>query len=171
MIRTLLALEGHVADEVAISERDVNRVEHGIREHKSRDEVFPRLHGLGTEVEGSGLTVRVRITRLPDAPPVRLVDPDDPGEAAAIREVDLQKTFKHGSKPLADKLGIDTARAKALRWELGIEDDPTCRHDFVFERTRLTRYSDRALEKMRDAIAAGADLTAVRARYRATRTN
>ena len=169
MIRTLLALEGHVADEVEISERDVNRVERGVRVGKSRDEVFPRLHGLATEIEGAGLTVRVRITRQPDAPPVRLVDSDDPIEAAAIREVDLQSTFKYGSKALADKLKIDTARAKALRWELGVEDDPTCRHDFVFEKTKLMRYSDRALVRMRDAIAAGADLNEVRARYRAAR--
>jgi hypothetical protein len=39
MIRTLLSLEGHVADEVEISERDVNRVERGVRDGKSRDEV------------------------------------------------------------------------------------------------------------------------------------
>lgn len=169
MIRTLLALEGHVADEVDVSERDVNRVERGVREGKSRDDVFPRLHGLGTEIEGSGLTVRVRITRQPDAPPVRLVGQDEPVEAAAIREVDLQNTFKHSPKPLADKLKIDTGRAKALRWELGIEDDPTCRHDFVFGRMKLPMYSDRALERMRDAIAAGVDLNAVRARFRAAR--
>jgi len=170
MIRTLLSLEGHVADEVEISERDVNRVERGVRDGKSRDEVFPRLHGLGTEIEGAGLTVRVRITRQPDAPPVRLVDHDEPVEAAAIREVDLQNTFKHGPKALADNLKINTGRAKALRWELGIEDDRTCRHDFVFGKTKLPMYSDRALERMRDSIAAGADLSAVRARYRAARS-
>jgi len=33
----------------------------------------------------------------------------------------------------------------------------------------LPMYSDRALERMRDSIAAGADLSAVRARYRAAR--
>ena len=169
MIRTLLSLEGHVADEVEVSERDVNRVERGVREGKSRDEVFPRLHGLGTEIEGAGLTVRVRITRQPDAPPVRLVGQDEPVEAAAIREVDLQNTFKHSPKALADKLKINTGRAKALRWELGIEDDPTCRHVFVFGKMKLPMYSDRGLERMRDAIAAGADLNSVRARYRAAR--
>ena len=169
MIRTLLSLEGHVADEVEVSERDVNRVERGVREGKTRDEVFPRLRGLGTEIDGAGLTVRVRIVRQPDAPPVRLVGQDEPVEAAAIREVDLQNTFKHSPKALADKLKIDTGRAKALRWELGIEDDPSCRHDFVFGKMKLPMYSDRGLERMRDAIAAGADLTAVRARYLAAR--
>lgn len=170
IIRTLLALEGHVADEVRVSERDVNRVERGVREGKSRDEVFPRLHGLATEIEGGGLTVRVRLTRQPDAPPVRQVGQDEPVEAAAIREVDLRNTYKHSRTALAEKLKIDTGKAKALRWELGIEEDPRCRYDFVFGKTKLTYYSDRALEKMRDAIAAGADLNDIRARYLAART-
>jgi hypothetical protein len=165
LIRTMLALEGHEAEEVDISERDVNRVERGVREGRAVYEVFPRLQGLGTAVEGTGLDVRVRITRQGDAPPVRLVDTNEPVEAAAIREVDLQRTFKHGPKVLADKLGIDTGRAKALRWHLNLEDDPTSRHDFVFGKIKLPMYSDKALERMRAAIADGADLDAIRAQY------
>lgn len=168
LIRTLLALEGHEAEEVEVSERDVNRVERGVREGRAAYEVFPRLQGLGTQVEGTGLDVRVRITRQVGAPPIRLVGPDEPVEAAAIREIDLQRTYKHGPQALADKLNIDTGRAKALRWHLGIEDDPACRHDFVFGKSKHTGYSDAALEKMRSAIAAGVDLDDVRNQYRAT---
>lgn len=169
LIRTLLALEGHVAEEVAISERDVNRVERGIREGKSRSDVFPRLSGLATAVDGDGIDVRVRITRQPDAPPVRLVGEGDDVEAAAIRQVDLQNTYKHGPKALADKLKIDTGRAKALRWDLGIEDDSACRHDFVFGKMKLPMYSDLALERMREAIADGKNLNETRARYIASK--
>jgi len=166
LIRTLLALEGHVADEVEVSERDVNRVERGVREGRAVYEVFPRLQGLGTQVEGTGINVRVRITRQADAPPVRLVPADEPIEAAAIREVDLQRTFKHSPKALADKLGIDTGRAKALRWHLSIEGDPACRHDFVFGKMKLPMYSDIALERMRTAVAGGTNLNEVRVAYR-----
>lgn len=166
MIRTLLALEGHVAEEVQISERDVNRVERGIREGRAVYEVFPRLQGLTTHVDGTGINVRVRITRQPDAPPVRLVGADEPIEAAAIREVDLQKIFKHSPRALAEKLNIDTGRAKALRWDLGIEGDQACRYDFVFGKMKHTAYSDSALEKMRKAIASGINLDDTRARYR-----
>lgn len=167
LIRTLLALEGHEAQEVEVSERDVNRVERGVREGRAVYEVFPRLQGLGTQVEGTGLDVRVRITRQTDAPPVRLVGDDEPVESAAIREIDLQRTFKHGPKALAEKLGIDTGRAKALRWRLAIEGDPACRHDFVFGKMKLPMYSDRALERMREAIAGGANLNDVRRAYQA----
>jgi hypothetical protein len=164
-IRTLLALEGHVAEQVGVSERDVTRVERGVRAGRGRDEVFPRLRGLGTEVQGTGLSVRVRFTRNTDAPPVRFVAATEALEAGAIREVDLQNIYKHGAKPLADKLRIGTGKAKALRWHLGIERDPACQHDFVFGGTRLRMYSDLALEKMRQAIEEGVDLDAVRAQY------
>jgi hypothetical protein len=166
-IRTLLAMEGHVSDQVGLSERDVTRVERGIRAGHQRDEVFPRLQGLGTEVQGAGISVKVRFTRQEGAPPVRFVDANEPMAAGAIREVDLQNTYKHGAQVLADRLRISTGKAKALRWHLGVEDDPACRHDFVFGRTRLRMYSDAALQKMRDAIEAGLDLDDVRARYTA----
>jgi len=164
-IRTLLALEGHVADQVGVSERDVARVERGIRSGRGRDEVFPRLRGLGTEIQGTGLTVKVRFTRNAAAPPVRFVEANEDPHAGAIREVDLQNTYKHGAQALADKLRIGTGKAKALRWHLGIETDHACRHDFVFGGTRLRMYSDLGLQKMREAIEGGANLDAIRADY------
>jgi hypothetical protein len=91
----------------------------------------------------------------------------EPVDSAAIRAIDLQRTFRLGPKALAEKLGVNTGLAKALRWNLGIEADPACRHDFVFGRTKLPMYSDRALERMREAIAGGANLNDVRRAYQA----
>jgi hypothetical protein len=88
-------------------------------------------------------------------------------ESQALRDIDLQRTFKHGPAALAEKLGIDTGHAKALRWHLGIDRDPACRHDFVFGKMKVARYSDRAIERMREAIASGANLDGVRRAYEA----
>jgi hypothetical protein len=96
---------------------------------------------------------------------LRVAQPVESG--AAVRAIDLQRTFRHGPKALAGDLGIDTGLAKALRWQLGIETDPACRHDFVFGRTRVAMYSDRALERMREAISGGANLVDVRRAYQA----
>jgi len=93
----------------------------------------------------------------------------EPVESAATRAIDLQRTFRLGPKALADKLGIDTGLAKALRWHLGIEGDPACRHDFVFGKTKLPMYSDTALERMRGALAGGANLNEVRRAYQVNR--
>lgn len=96
---------------------------------------------------------------------LRVAEPVDSG--AAVRAIDIQRTFRLGPRALAEQLGIDTGLAKALRWQLGIETDPACRHDFVFGKTKLPMYSDRALERMRAALAGAANLSDVRRAYQA----
>lgn len=43
MLRGLLALEAHVSEDAVVNERDVNRVERGVREGKRLEQIFPRL--------------------------------------------------------------------------------------------------------------------------------
>jgi hypothetical protein len=53
---------------------------------------------------------------------------------------------------MAERLGLTTPRAAALRRELGIDDDDGCVHEFVFESQRIKRYSDNALRKMKEGV-------------------
>lgn len=164
-IRTLLALEGHQADEVAVSERDVDRVERGIRDGKSIADIFPRLDGLETSVAGTGLTVTVKISKREGAP-VRYVAADADVDAAAIREVDLERTFHMRPKALADRLGITGPKSTALRWQLEIDTSPRLSHEFVHGPERIRMFSDAAFVKMRDAISEGLDWRQVLADWR-----
>lgn len=150
-IRSLLAMEAHVAEGVLVSEKDVTRVERAIRAGRQQSQVFPRLQVLETEVAGEGVQVTVRFSKTRGAP-VRLVTADEDIEAAAIREVDLQRKFHWPPTELARKLKLTPPRAVALRRHLGIDDDPACRHDFVFVSQKHIRYSDNAFTKMRDAL-------------------
>jgi len=63
-IRSLLAMEAHVADDVEVNQRDVDRIEKAIRAGKTRAEVFPRVDTLMTETSGEGLNVIVRFTNV-----------------------------------------------------------------------------------------------------------
>jgi hypothetical protein len=155
-IRTLLALEAHVAEDTKVSDADVNRVEKGIKANKTRHQVFPKLNTLAADISGDGLTVKVKIVKQADALPVRLVrggDADQAVDAAAVREVDLQKKFHWSPFDLADKLSISRPRATALREHLGIDRDPDCLHVFEFGSQKHPRYSDNALARMREANA------------------
>jgi phosphoglycolate phosphatase-like HAD superfamily hydrolase len=166
-IRTLLAMEAHVAENVRVSKRDVDRVQKGIRAGRSLPEVFPRLSDVGTEITGEGIHVAVRFVRNATEAvlPVRFVGADDPGDAAAIREVDLQKRFPWTAKSLATKLELTTAKTRALRWKLGIDNDPSCTHDFVFGSQRHRMFSDNAYSRLRDALPT-TDLTELWQEYR-----
>jgi hypothetical protein len=154
-IRTLLAMESHVAEDAHISEADINRVERAIRTGKPRAEVFPRLGGLDTQVSGEGPTITVRWTKKEGGgAPVRFIAADDPAEAAAVREVDLQKRFHMSATKLAARLGLSTHQSYALRQRLGIDADPQCRNVFTFGRSKHQMFSETALKQMREALMA-----------------
>lgn len=146
-ISALLAMEAHASDTVSISERDINRIEKAIRDGAPVDQVFPRLMTLASDVAGEGPTIRVRITRT-EGPPVRYVSGDDPEAAAAIREVDLQKKYHLSPQQVADRLGLSTSRAKALRSLLGIDNDPGNVMVFEFGSQKHPRYSDNAMRAL-----------------------
>jgi hypothetical protein len=143
-------MEAHVAPEAQVSAKDVDRVERGIRNGDERSVVFPRLEGIATAIDGSGLTVTVHFTKKQGAPVHFVADESVP--AAAIREVDLQRKFHRSPTDLAAALGLSAPRSLALRKHLGTDDDPACRHMFEFGSQRHFGYSDNAFNQMRDAL-------------------
>jgi hypothetical protein len=151
-IRGLLAMEGHAAEDVLVTEKDVNRVENAIKANRRRATVFPRFGGINTRYTGSGVTLTVHFTKREGAP-VHFVPADDPRETAAVREVDLQRKYRYAIRELAEKLGLTVARLTALRRYLKLDEDGDSYHVFVFDSTRIPRYSDRALQRLRDAQA------------------
>ncbi len=151
-ITALLAMEAHVSEEVAVSKRDLDRIEEAIKSDTPVEQVFPRLLTLATNIEGEGPTIRVRITRDADAPAVRYVSGDDPAGAAAIREVDLQKKYHWSPRALAEKLELNVNKAKAVRDLLRIDEDPANVMVFEFGSQKHPRYSDNAYRVLRDAI-------------------
>jgi hypothetical protein len=154
-IRTRLAMESHVAEDAHISEADITRVERAIRTGKPRDEVFPRLGGLDTQVSGEGPTITVRWTKKEGGgAPVRFIAADDPTEAAAVREVDLQKRFHMPATKLASRLKLSPHQSYTLRQKLGIDADQQCRHVFTFGGSKHQMFSDTAFQQMRAALVA-----------------
>ena len=53
LIRTMLALEAHVVDEIGINEADVNRVEKAAKSGQEWSVAFPRLAQIVTQYEGA----------------------------------------------------------------------------------------------------------------------
>lgn len=150
-IRGLLSMEGHVADEVRVSEQDVNRVEKAIRAGKPITEVFPRLLDVGARIEVDGPAITVHFTKREGAP-VHFIPADAPDDSAAVRQVDLQKKYHRSANELASALGITSPKATALRRHLRIDENSNCVHTFNFGESKHIRYSDNAFTKMRDEI-------------------
>lgn len=148
-IRALLAMESHAVDEVAVSEKDINRIERAIKSGKGAGTVFPRLVTINTEITGVGINVTVHFTKKKGAP-VKFVSGDDTEEAGAIREIDLQKKYHLQRKELAKTVGLTTPKAAMLRSHLKIDGDRGCSHTFEFGSQRIFCYSDNAVRKIED---------------------
>jgi hypothetical protein len=150
-IRTLLAMEAHMVDEVNVSEKDIDRIEKAVRDKKVFQDVFPRLTALGTNTEGEGIAVKVHFTKKQGAP-VRFVPADDPGESAAVRELDLQKKYYLSPTQLAAAVNLTAPKAAALRTYLKLDADPDCLHLFRFGKSKFPSYSDNAVKAMKSAL-------------------
>lgn len=149
-IRALLALEAHAVPETMVSSKDVARVERAARAGKARDAVFPKLEELTSEISGEGIELTVRFSKTEGMPVRYTADPND--DAAAIREVDLQKKFHLSATALAATLSLTLPKSGALRRAAGVDDDPNCAHTFRFNKSSFVMYSDNAVRKMRDLL-------------------
>lgn len=151
-IRSLLATEALADPDAAeVSEGDVRRVARGVRDGKPRSQVFPKLTGLSSEIQGTGLTVEVRLVKQGGLPVT--YTSSDTADVSAFRTVDLEKKFHMGPYDLADKCGVTRNRATALRRHLGLDaNDDHFSHRFVLGNTKVLRYSDNALRAMKDAF-------------------
>jgi hypothetical protein len=164
-IRSLLAIEALVADEVQVSERDISRIEKAIKAGEKMAAVFPRLTTISTDLSGEGVTLKVHFSKKGGAP-VRYVGGDDPEAAAAIREVDLRKKFHLRASDLAPAVGLTEPKTKAVRWKLEIDTDEKCCHVFEFGKSKFPCFSDNARTKIQAAIKEGLDVDAIWGEYR-----
>lgn len=151
-IRSMLAMEAIVTDEVEISERDIDRIEKAMRGGTELKDVFPRLATVGTTTNGEGVNLTVHFSKKQGAP-VQYVGGDDPAAAAAVREIDLRKKFHLQATALAGKVGLTPPKAKVLRTHLGVDNDPSCIHVFEFGSQKILCFSDNAVAKMKAALA------------------
>ncbi|MFD7080309.1 DUF3644 domain-containing protein [Streptomyces sp. NPDC059918] len=148
-IRTLLALQSLEVAELRISERDIDRVEQGIKRGDGSATLIPNLSTIGTEVNGEGINVTVHFTKK-DGAPVRWAGPDE--VAAAVKSEDKWVKYHWTRGGLAKKLNLSTPHAAALRWRLEIDGDESCHIQGSHNSTQLHGYSDNAYRKMRDAM-------------------
>lgn len=150
-VRALLAMEAHISSHTEVSEKDIDRVIGAAQGRRDWVDVFPRLDQLSNEIVGEGPTLQVRFSKREGAP-VRYVGADDPAEAAAIRQVDLQKKYRYSPSELAKQVGLTIPKAKVLRDHTGIDDEPGCFYLFEFGSQKLPRFSDMAIQRLRAAL-------------------
>jgi len=148
-VRTLLAMEAHTDPDSVVSDKDVTRVIQGITAGKTREQVFPKLDGVAANVTGEGLEVQVRFVKSGGMP---ITYVSDGADASAVRVVDLHKKYHLTATEVAQKLGVTTPRALALRRHVGADTNPDMSNTFYMGKVKYLGYSDNAVTAMRNAM-------------------
>lgn len=163
-IRTLLAMQAHVAENVLVTEKDVYRAEAGLRSGKPWQDLFPGLSSMATTVSGEGPALVVRISKSDDLPAIRIVKEGEPGtdDASIVKEYDVWDRFPFRYKQIAQILGLSSyVQASALAKDLGLQNDPAMFRSKKSGSQTVYGYSQSALDKMKQAVKDGIDIKEV----------
>lgn len=115
--------------------------------------IFPGVATLRLDSAGHGLTFSVKFVRQGDALPVRLIsEGQEAGEAALVKEVNMLDRYSMGLHDLADTAGIGRNQCLALVHHLHLQEDSECFREFRRKSLRFKGYSQRALERVRQAL-------------------
>jgi hypothetical protein len=118
--------------------------------------VFPAIANLRLVPDGGGIEFKVRVSRDDaQALPVRVIKPGeqvDADRAIVEREINIMDKFNLGLIQLSEKLGITSARARAMLCEYKIQADPECFRTITVGSQVYKRYSKRALDQLRENL-------------------
>lgn len=130
------------------------------------DLILPEITQLRLATSGSGVPITMKITK-DGTIPVRIARPGEESVGIVVKqEVNPFDKFNLNLQDLADKLALTSPKTLALIYELEIQADRESFRELVIGAVRWKRYSKKALDQLRQAIADNIDLGAVWARQK-----
>lgn len=120
--------------------------------------VFPAIHLLDVDVDGSGPTISLRLTKGTGMP-VRLVNAEgkDSSDATVIASRRVAETgyYKFGLVDMAKRLGINQHDALSMVHHLSIQDNEENFKIIQIGKSKHKRYSQKSLDAIKDGIGRG----------------
>jgi hypothetical protein len=120
----------------------------------SWEEVFPGAASIAFAKNGGGHTVSLRIVKK-EGIPIELVPEGTPGASVvAVKRVDELGFYNLGRDQLAEHLRLSGSKTTAAIWCFNIQKDPESFREIILGKVFFKRYSQRAIEKIEEGLAA-----------------
>jgi hypothetical protein len=152
-LRPLAILNSTLAGEKGQpSASDLRRISADVLRGRKWQDVFPGVSSVEITSDGTGPHLSLRLTKK-EGVPIQLVPEGTPGAAVvAVKRVDELGFYSLGAKELANKLGISTNKAVAIVDHLGLRNDKDCYKEITIGKVAFKRYSQQALDRMRECL-------------------
>ncbi len=152
-LRGLAIVEGAIrGDDSRPSDRQLEGYLDAMAGDKKWEDIFPGVATITLTATGSGPSLDLRITKK-DGLPIHLVPADTPGSSPmAVKRVDSLGFYTLGRNDLAKRLGLTGPKTSAFIWHLKLKEDEDCFRRVDIGKSTFDRYSQRAVERLREAL-------------------
>lgn len=134
------------------SVRQLNKLLRQIQAGKEWSELFPGVASIEVATSGVGPSLSIRWTKR-EGIPITTVPEGTPGAAVVtVKRVNELSYYSMGRNQLAGNLGISGPRTTALLRHLRLQEDEDCFKSIVIGRSKFDRYSQRAMDRCREAL-------------------
>ena len=138
--------KGHPGD------MDLRKLARSIRTAQSWEDVFRGMAAVQINADGTGPSLSLRLSKK-EGVPVQLVQEGTPGATVvAVKRVNELDYYSLGAKQLAEKIGLSMPKVLAAVEYLNLRADPECYKDFRIGTQTYKRYSQKALERIREQV-------------------
>lgn len=152
-LRALAIVDAAVrGDRLQPTDAELRKLGEAIRKGKGWEQVFPGVAAIELTATGAGPSLDLRISKK-EGVPIQLVPEGTPGATVvAVRKVDALGFYNLGRDQVAKHIGLTGPRTTALIQHAKIKDDPECFRRITIGKTSFDRYSQRAIERLREAL-------------------
>lgn len=152
-LRALAILESAVqGQKLQPGDAQLRKLGRAVNRGQAWDQVFPGVASINMTATGVGPSIDLRITKR-EGVPIQLVPEGTPGASVvAIKRVNELDFYNLGRDQLAAKLGVSGPKATAAVEYLGLKDDEECFKNISIGKTQFGRYSQKAIERIKEAL-------------------
>jgi hypothetical protein len=134
------------------SDADLRRIAKEISQGSPWADVFKGAAAVEIVADGTGPSLSLRVSNK-EGIPIQLVPDGTPGASVvAVKRVDELGFYNLGAKQLAEKVGLTMPKLLAVVDYLGLRKDPECYKEFKIGKTVFKRYSQKAIDAIKEAL-------------------
>lgn len=152
-LRALAIMENAIqGNESQPSDTELKALAKRLSKAANWEQLFPSVSTLSFTQNGYGPSLDLRITKS-EGVPVTVVPEGTPGAGVvAIKRVNELDFYNLGRDQLAKKLGLTGPKTTAAVKHFGIKEDPECFKHLKVGNVPFDRYSQKAIEKIKEGL-------------------
>jgi len=152
-LRGLAIVDGAIqGQKLQPAEAELRKLAASVKSGQDLSGLFPGITSVSFVSEGSGAQLSLRISKKEGIPIHLVPEGSQDASVVGVKRVDELGFYNMGHRDLAEHVGLTTNKTSACIWLLQLQDNPDCCKTVVIGKSRFKRYSQHAIQSIREAV-------------------